>query len=113
MFLYLNLYSVCMINGADYSQLKDQFYDLSKKLKDCERKLFTIERSITSQLKPICDTFCVFDNTYTIKFMSNYISIVFISTNSFTVIIPYESVHKIKTWNDLIKYKLKGRASNG
>ena len=74
---------------------------------------YEIEKSIANKLKPICDTFCVFDNTYKISFMHSYVSILFISTNTFTVIIPYESINKIKTWNDLIKFKMKGHKTNG
>lgn len=97
------------MNSADYTQLKIEYNKYLSKVKECEKKLYEIEKSITTKLKPICDTFCVFDNTYKISFMHSYVSILFISTNTFTVIIPYESINKIKTWNDLIKFKMKGK----
>lgn len=95
-----------------YQKSINDIYEFNDKIKSCNKFIKQFEGEVTKKLDIICKHWKVFDGYYVkYDFKLFYVNIYFKSDyfDGFMCSVHYEHLHKIKTFEDLKKYKVGGK----
>lgn len=94
----------------DFKNCHHEWLEHKKQLDKIEQKQRMFERKVFKHLKPICDKFKVFSDTYWEYTITNHSVIIRVFNGAFkslTLMIFLENLPKIKNYDDLIKNSAK------
>lgn len=89
---------------------KIEMVDVKHRYSYLSHKIIEFENKVKAQLKPICDKFKTFDDVYYQIEMTKhniYVHVYFNGTESLKIMIDYEHLPNIKTYEDLTKWIVK------